>query len=630
MKRFVLTVLRGNNREKMFLKKSRRVLRLSLLLLFLPALVAGSIFVCGQTPAKKPEPQQGMGVSTGTPVNYSSRRTVGVTDPKAPVVFEDVTDKTAMANFRHRSGSPQKNYIFETPSGGVAILDYDGDGLPDVYLLNGSTVAALEGKEKSPRAALYRNLGNWKFEDVTDKAGVANERWGCGVAAGDYDNDGHPDLYVTNFGVSRLYHNNGNGTFSDVAGKLGVARKGWSTGPSWGDYDGDGRLDLFVPGYAEIDLNNLPPSPSEAGKPGGVGQNFCQFRGVPVMCGPRGLTGEGDTLYHQKSDGSFEDVSVKAGVNDPQKYYGFTAAFVHADDDKLLDLIVVNDSTPKQLYINKGDGTFEEVGYPSGVALNENGREQAGMGLAIGDYDNDGRVDFHITNFSDDSNVLYHNDGEGNFTDVTFQAGLGEVTIPFLGWGTSFIDFDNDAWQDLFVVNGHVYPAVDLNQWGTSFAEQALLFHNLKNGKFERVAAAPASALANAWPSRGLAIGDLDGDGRLDVVINNIDSRPAILRNVATPSGHWVNVRLVGDVEKKTSRDAIGSIAYLTTGKIRQRLDVIRGAVYCSQNDPTLHFGLGAATRVDKLEVHWSNGAIDAFQVPTIDRTVTIIQGKGA
>ena len=327
------------------------------------------------------------------------------------------------------------------------------------------------------------------------------------MAVGDYDNDGHPDMYVTNFGVSRLYHNNGNGTFSDVAEKLGVARKGWSTGASWGDYDGDGRLDLFVPGYADIDLNNLPPSPSEAGKPGGVGQNFCQFRGVPVMCGPRGLPGEGDTLYHQKPDGSFEDVSVKAGVNDPQKYYGFSSAFVHADDDKLLDLIVVNDSTPKQLYINKGDGTFEEVGYPSGVALNENGREQAGMGLAVGDYDNDGRVDFHITNFSDDSNVLYHNDGEGNFTDVTFQAGLGEVSIPFLGWGTSFIDFDNDGWQDLFVVNGHVYPVVDANQWGTSYAQQALLFRNLKNGKFERVGAAPASALASAWPSRGLAIG---------------------------------------------------------------------------------------------------------------------------
>ncbi len=589
------------------------------------------MLVLAQTPpAKKPEPQQGTGVSTGTPVNYSSRRTVGVTDPKGPIVFEDVTDKTAMANFKHRSGGPAKNYIFETTSGGVAIFDYDGDGLPDIYLINGSTVAAMEGKEKPPRAALYHNLGNWKFEDVTDKAGVANERWGQGVAVGDYDNDGHPDIYVTNFGISRLYHNNGDGTFSDVAEKLGVARKGWSTGASWGDYDGDGRLDLFVPGYAEIDLNNLPPSPSEAGKPGGVGQNFCQFRGVPVMCGPRGLPGEGDTLYHQKSDGTFEDASVKAGVNDPQKYYGFSSAFVHVDDDKLLDLIVVNDSTPKQLYINKGDGTFEEVGYPSGVALNENGREQAGMGLAIGDYDHDGRVDFQITNFSDDSNVLYHNDGDGNFTDVTFQVGLGEMTIPFLGWGTSFLDFDNDGWLDLFVVNGHVYPAVDSNQWGTSFGQQPLLFRNLRNGKFERVGAAPGSALAGAWSSRGLAIGDLDGDGRLDLVINNLDSKPTILRNVATPTGHWLDLRLVGDVAKKTPRDAIGSIAYLTTGKMRQRLDVVSGAVFCSQNDMTLHFGLGAATKVDKLEIQWSNGTMEAFDVPTINKIVTIIQGKGA
>jgi enediyne biosynthesis protein E4 len=584
--------------------------------------------VLAQAPPKKPEPQQGMGVSTGAAVTYSSRRTAGITDPAAPVVFEDVTDRTAMADFRHRAGNPQKDYIFETPSGGVAIFDYDGDALPDIYLVNGSTVPAMQGKAKPPRSALYRNLGNWKFENVTDKAGVANERWGTAVAVGDFDNDGRPDMYVSNFGVSRLYRNNGNGTFTDVAEKVGTARKGWSTGASFGDYDGDGRLDLFVPGYADIDLNNLPPSPSEAGKPGGLGQNFCQFRGVPVMCGPRGLSGEGDTLYHQKSDGSFEDVSVKTGVHDPQKYYGFTAAFVHVNEDKLLDLIVVNDSTPKQLYLNKGDGTFEEVGYPSGVALNENGREQAGMGLAVGDYDNDGRIDFHITNFSDDSNVLYHNDGDGNFTDVTFQSGLGEPTIPFLGWGTSFLDYDNDAWLDIFVVNGHVYPAVDANQWGTSWAQQPLLFRNLKNGRFERVGAAPGSGLSMAWPGRGLAVGDLDGDGRPDLVINNIDAKPAILRNVITSPGHWLDLHLVGDVSKKSPKDAIGSTAYLTTGKLRQRMDLVSGGVYCSQNDPTLHFGLGAATKVDKLEIQWPNGTIEIFNIPSVNKAYTIVQGK--
>jgi hypothetical protein len=587
-----------------------------------------SFTLFGQTTPKTE--QQGMGgVNTGPAVNYTSKRTTGVTDPKAPLVFEDVAEKTALVNFKHRSGTPAKEYIFEVPSGGVAIFDYDGDGLPDIYLVNGSTLPALLGKEKPPRAALYHNLGNWKFEDVTDKAGVANERWGMGVAVGDYDNDGRPDLYVTNFGVSRLYHNNGDGTFTDVAEKVGVARKGWSTGATWGDYDGDGRLDLFVPGYLEIDLNNLPRSPAEANKPGGVGQNFCQFRGAPVMCGPRSLTGESDTLYHQKPDGTFEDVSVKAGVNDSQKYYGFSSAFVQANDDNLLDLVVVNDSTPKQLYINKGDGTFEEIGYPSGVALNENGREQAGMGIAIGDYDNSGRMSFHITNFSDDSNVLYHNDGDSNFTDVTFLAGLGEITLPFLGWGTSFIDFDNDSWLDLIVANGHVYPVVDDHQWGTSYAQQALLFRNLKNGKFERVGAAPGSGLAYPWCGRGLAVGDLDGDGRLDVVINNADSRPSLLRNVATPVGHWLALHLVGDVSKKSPRDAIGASVYVTTGKVRQRQDVISGGSYSSQNDTTLHFGLGIATNVDKVEIRWPDGSKETIQVPSVDRKFTVVESKG-
>jgi hypothetical protein len=615
----------------MFKTKSR-VFRRTATLLVLLSLCTDCLVLFGQTPPKdpSPQPQKGMGgVSTGTPLTYASKRTTGVTDVKAPLIFADVTDKTELANFKHHAGTPTKDYIFETPSGGVAIFDYDGDGLPDIYLLNGSTMPAMLGKEKPPRAALYHNLGNWKFEDVTEKAGVANERWGMGVAIGDYDNDGRPDIFVGNFGVSRLYHNNGDGTFTDVAEKLGVARQGWSTGATWGDFDGDGRLDLFVPGYLEIDLNNLPPAPNDKRKPGSTEQNFCQFRGNPVMCGPRSLPGEGDTLYHQKPDGAFEDVSVKAGVDDPQKFYGFSAAFVHVNEDRWLDLIVVNDSTPKLFYVNKGDGTFEEVGYPSGVALNENGREQAGMGIAIGDYDHTGRLSFHITNFSDDANVLYHNDGEANFTDVTFAAGLGEITLPFLGWGTSFIDYDNDQWLDLIVANGHVYPAVDDHQWGTSYAQQPLLFRNLRNGRFERVGAAPGSGLAGSWCERGLAVGDLDGDGRLDVVINNMDSKPTVLRNVTTPSGHWLALHLVGDVARKSPRDAIGAVAYLTTGKVRQRQDVISGGGYASQNDMVLHFGLGTATNVEKLEITWPDGAVESVAVPGVDRRLTVIEGKG-
>ncbi|HWW75079.1 MAG TPA: CRTAC1 family protein [Pyrinomonadaceae bacterium] len=603
------------------------------------AALAASLIFNALVMTRAQQTQGGMGVNVGSTLVSGARRTAGVTDPKAPVVFEDVTARTPLARFRHNGGSIQKDYIVETVSGGVAVFDYDNDGLPDIYLLNGSTIAAERGREKAPRAALYRNLGNWKFEDVTDRAGVANERWGMGVAVGDYDNDGFLDVFVGNFGTSRLYHNNGNGTFTDVAPKLGVARKGWSTGASFGDYDLDGRLDLFVPGYVALDLDKLPPSPSDAAKPGQIAQNFCQFRGVAVMCGPRGLKGDGDTLYHQKADGTFEDVSDKSGVNDKENYYGFSSAWVKVNEDKLPDLIVVNDSTPKQLYINKGDGTFEETGYPSGVALNENGREQAGMGLGVGDYDNDGLVDFHITNFSDDTNTLLHNDGEGNFTDVTFQAGLGEPTIPFLGWGTAFIDYDCDGWKDIIVANGHVYPAVDKQQWGTSYAQQLLLFRNVKHPdarqaergvrRFERVGAAPGSGLAEAWPARGLAVGDLDLDGRPDLVVNNIDSAPTILHNVCETRSHWLRVKLAGDPAKKSPRDATGATVYLTAGGLRQRADVVSGGSYASQNDPTLSFGLGAAAKVDKLQVQWPDGSNETFDVPAVDKTVTLGEGKG-
>ena len=581
----------------------------------------------GQEASQPDSRGQQNGMSTGiahAPVKDAQSRpiTAGGFVDRAPVIFSDITHAAGLDKFHHISGTHEKSTILETPGSGVALLDYDNDGWLDIYFLNGSTFPAFKGKESAPRAMLLQNNHNGTFTDVTDRGGVANERWAFGVAVADYDNDGWPDIYVSNFGKDRLYHNNHDGTFMDVAEKSGMALGGWSTGATWGDYDRDGRLDLFVPGYVKFD----PDNPPIAGK-GGLPPGFCQFRGVNVMCGPRGLPGENDHLFHNNGDGTFTDVSAKAGVADPRAYYGLASVFVDVDDDGWLDLLVANDSVPKYFYRNKRDGTFEDASYLSGFALNDEGREQAAMGIAVGDYNHDGKVDFCITNFSDDYDTLYRNDGDASFTDVSFAAGIANVTIPFLGWGTGFLDYDNDGWLDLFVANGHVYPGVDKQDWGTTWAQRPLLFRNVNGSKFEEVPAATGSGLADVVSARGAAFGDLFNDGHIDVVLNVIDSKPVLLRNVAKDSNHWLTLKLLGG--PKSPRDAVGAKVFVTAGGMRQRADVFSGASYASSSDQRLHFGLGSATKVDKIEIVWPDGFNEDVKVPTVDEIVTIVEGKG-
>jgi enediyne biosynthesis protein E4 len=573
------------------------------------------------------QPMGGGGSSTAgahTAIHDAQNRpiTAGGFVKSGPVIFQDISKQSGLATWTHVMGTPQKQFIIEANGSGVCLLDYDNDGWLDIYLVNGSTYDALTGKTEPPHAALFHNNHDGTFTNVASIAGVTNDRWGFGCAVGDYDNDGWPDLYVSNFGKNRLYHNNHNGTFTDVAEKAGVTLGNWSSGPTFGDYDGDGRLDLFVPGYIHYDIDNPPVPGSKV-----VGYAACNFRGIPVMCGPRGLEAEPDHLFHNNGDGTFTDVSVKAGVNDPNKYYGFSSVFVDLNNDGKVDLAVADDSTPNYLYINKGDGTFEDDSYASGFALNEDGREIASMGLAVGDYDNDGWDDLFITDFSDDYDVLYHNDGDANFSDVSYHIGVAQDTIPFLGWGTAFIDYDNDGWKDLFMVNGHVYPGVDKQDWGTSFAQRPLLFHNDQGKKFTLVPAVENTGLAIVAPSRGAAFGDLFNDGKIDVVINPLDGPAILLRNVNPDHHHWVELKLVGG--PKGPRDAVGATVYLTANGIRQRGDVLSGGSYMSSNDQRVHFGLGRTTTVDKLEIHWPGGAVESVHLPAVDRIFTIEQGKG-
>ena len=571
-------------------------------------------------------PQAGSGGSASGQAAHGTRKppitATGFVE-SGPVPFEDVTKAAGLSGWKHTMGNPDKRLIIDTNGSGVGLIDYDNDGWLDIYMVNGSTFKAMDGKEEPPRAALFHNNHDGTFTDVAAKAGVTNERWGFGVAIADYDNDGWPDILVTNWGKNRLYHNNHDGTFTDVAEKAGVTLGNWSAGATWGDYDGDGRLDLFISGYVHFDRENLPYEHTKA-----TGFSYCEFRGEPVMCGPKNLEGEPDHLFHNNGDGTFSDVSAKAGVSDAvNRYYGLTPVFVDVNNDGKPDLVVANDSTLSYLYINRGDGTFEDASYGTGFGLNEDGREVAAMGVAVGDYMNTGLLDFAISDFSDESKLLFHNQGKGGFSEVSMRSGIGKISIPFLGWGDAFLDYDNDGWLDLMFVNGHIYPAADRLDWGTSYAQRPLLFHNEHDGKFTEVPPVKGTALGEIVSGRGAAFGDLFNDGKVDVVVSQMDRPLVLLRNINPDHHHWVELKLVGG--EKSPRDAVGATVFLTANGIRQRQDVMSGGSYVSTNDRRPHFGLGDATEAGTAEVHWPSGTKETIKLPAVDRIYIITEGKG-
>src|SRR6185503_5677219 len=523
--------------------------------------------------------------------------------------FTDVTERVGIT-FKHVS-TPEKRYIVESMSGGVALIDYDNDGLLDIYFVNSLTVDLVKSKGKT-KSALYRNRGDGTFSDVTDKAGVGDIGWGMGVAVADYNDDGFQDIYVTCVGPNHLLKNNGDGTFADVTEKAGVGDPRWSTGASFMDYDADGYLDLFVSNYVAFDFNNLP----EFGK-----DKTCQFKGVAVQCGPRGMPGEGDSLYHNNGDGTFSDVTKKAGVTDPNGYYGMGVISSDFDEDGLIDIFVANDSTPNFLYKNNGDGTFKETAFISGTALNENGAAQGCMGVTVADYNHDGKLDLFITNFDDDYNVLYRNDGRNSFSDVSYASKVAPVSFPYVGWGTKFFDDDNDGWVDLFVANGHVYPQIK------NFHQRNFVHRNNRDGTFTEVAEQLGAPFSEKRAARGAAFGDIDNDGDVDIVINNLDGSGQILRNDGGNANNSVLIKTVG---VRSNRDGIGARVKVVCGGLVQKDEVRSGDSYISQSDLRLHFGLEQCKKVDLIEIRWPSGTVDKVTDVKVNTMLTVKEGKGA
>jgi enediyne biosynthesis protein E4 len=527
--------------------------------------------------------------------------------------FVDMATKSGLNAFEHRSGSQAKDYLIETLGSGVALFDYNNDGLVDVLLVNGSSLEALSNRNLPPHSSrLFRNNGDGTFTDVTKDSGLINEGWGVGVTVGDYDNNGHRDVFITNFGTNALFHNNGDGTFTNTTKEAGLEGGNWSTGCAWGDYDRDGRLDLYVSRYVDFEIGQMP-------KPGA--NTYCNYRGVPVACGPRGLPGLPDLFYHNEGNGKFREVSQEIGIKDAIRGYGLGVVWLDFDNDGWPDIFVANDSMPNYLWHNKGNGTFEEVAFEAGCALSGDGRAQSNMGIAVADYDNDGWLDLFVTHFSEDYNTLYHND-HGKFEDVTYPAGLGTASYRNLAWGTGFADFDNDGWKELFVANGHIYPQA--TRAGNSYFQQNQLFRNLRDGRFALISAGE-SGITEARSSRGAAFADLYGDGSLDVVVNNIDNQPFLYKAARASSGHWVRFRLVG---VSCNRDAIGARITVTAGA-RTQIDEVRSAdSFVSSSDVRLSFGLGDATSIEKLHIRWPDGSLEQRTGLSVDCEHIIRQGK--
>jgi enediyne biosynthesis protein E4 len=527
----------------------------------------------------------------------------------------DITSSTKI-RFDHLS-APEKKYIVESMSGGVALIDYDRDGWPDIFFTNAPDVE-MQLAGKKARSALFHNNHDGTFTDVTDKAGVGFPCWAMGAAVGDYNNDGWPDLLVTCFSGVVLYRNNGDGTFTDVTKQTGLDKdSGWATGAAFGDYDNDGWADLFVPHYAALNLSDLPEFGSKI---------TCTYHKIKVQCGPRGLAGSPDALYHNNGDGTFTDVSQSAGVADPQGLLGLGSVWSHLDNGDHIDLFVANDSGPNYLYRNNGDGTFAEIGYNSGVAFSQDGNEQANMGIAIADYNHTGRESIFVSHFSEDYGTLWRNDGHMSFADVSSASGVAHSTWPYVGWGDAFIDLDNTGWQDLFLVNGHVYPQVDNEPLVSRYKEPKLLFMNQHDGKFKDASKVAGEALQLPQVSRGVAAGDLFNDGRIELVIENLEGPPMILRPEGLPHNHWISFELGGT---KSNRLALNAQVRVTAGSLLQNDEVRSGGSYMSQSDLRLHFGLAEHMQADKVEIIWPSGTNEVLTNLAADRFYCIEEDVG-